>query len=64
MTIPTTVTQKNREYIFVKEYDTYIRYKDSITERMVCFTKHELGLVKEMEEPISRRIGRRKYEFD
>jgi hypothetical protein len=62
MTIPTTVIQKNREYVLVKEYDTYVRYKDAITGCMVCFNRHELGLVEEMVKPETNinLIGRRK----
>lgn len=61
MRIPKIVSKKKREYIFVKEYKDYVRYKDMITGRMVCFTKHELGLVKEVIKPDAyvNLIGRR-----
>lgn len=51
MEIPQTVIFRNRKYIFVKEYKDYVRYMDTITMCMTCFTKHELGLVKETIKP-------------
>lgn len=64
MTIPKIVSKNKREYIFVKEYPTYIRYQDTITGCMVCFTKHELSLITETVKPnvYLSRIGIRKYE--
>ncbi len=62
MTIPNTIRVRNRKYIFVKEYENYIRYKEAEAGYMVCFTKHELGLVKEIIKPAAQegRIGTRK----
>ncbi|MBR6688792.1 MAG: hypothetical protein IKL68_02110 [Clostridia bacterium] len=62
MRIPKIIHNRNREYIFVKEYKDYIRYKDMITGSMTCFDKQELGLVKEIIKPniAEGRIGRRK----
>ena len=51
MKIPKIISRRNREYIFVKEYNDYIRYKDMITGAMVCFDKQELGLITEMVKP-------------
>jgi hypothetical protein len=51
MRIPKIISIRNREYIIVKEYKTYILYKDMLTGCTECFTKHELGLVKEMVKP-------------
>lgn len=51
MRIPKIISKNNREYILVKEYDTYVRYKDMMTEFNECFHKQELGLVKEIIKP-------------
>lgn len=62
MRIPKIVSKKNREYILVKEYKNHILYKDMLTGSMECFTRHELGLMKEGIKPniAEGRIGRRK----
>jgi hypothetical protein len=51
MSIPKIVNKNNRKYIFVKEYNDFIRYKDIITGCMMCFSRFELGLVKETIQP-------------
>jgi len=51
MKIPKIISKNNREYILVKEYEKYVRYKDMITDTMICFDKQELGLVKEIIKP-------------
>ena len=63
MKIPKIISKNKREYILVKEYKNYILYKDMITECMECFTKHELGLVRETikDHPKEGLIGKRKY---
>jgi hypothetical protein len=51
MRIPKIISKKNREYILVKEYKNYILYKDMLTGCTECFTRQELGLLKEMVKP-------------
>lgn len=62
MRIPKIVSKKNREYILVKEYKNHVQYKNMLTGVMECFTRHELGLVKEIVKPQTNMnlIGRRK----
>lgn len=51
MTIPKIISKNNHKYIYEKEYPNYIMYKDMITGVKECFSRHELGLVKEMIKP-------------
>lgn len=51
MKTPKIISKNRREYILVKEYENYILYKDMITGVKECFTRHELGLAKEMMKP-------------
>lgn len=62
MTIPNTIRVRNRKYIFVKEYENYIRYKEAEVGYMICFDKQDLGLVTEEIKPNAHlsRIGLRK----
>lgn len=46
MRILKVISKNNHEYIFVKEYDKFILYKDMITKVKECFSKQELGLIK------------------
>lgn len=46
MRIQKVISKNNHEYIFVKEYDKFILYKDMITKVKECFSKQELGLIK------------------
>lgn len=47
MKIPKTIRKNNHEYMFEKEYPNFIMYKDMMTGVKECFSKHELGLLKE-----------------
>lgn len=46
MKIPKVFGKDGHEYIFVKEYKNFVRYKDMLTGTMECFSRHELGLIK------------------
>lgn len=46
MKIPKIISKNGHEYIFVKEYPNFVRYKDMLIGTMECFSKHELGLIK------------------
>lgn len=45
MKIPKIIGKNNREYILVKEYPSFILYKDMTTGVKRYFKKQELGLV-------------------
>ena len=47
MRIPKIISKNNREYIYEKTYPNYIMYKDLLTGVKECFSRYELGLLKE-----------------
>ena len=52
MRIPKIISKNNHEYIFVKQCnDNLFLYKDMLYHYKETFTKHDLGLVKEIEKP-------------
>lgn len=51
MEILKIISKNNHEYIIVKEYDNFILYKDMMTGVKECFSKFELGLIKNQEKP-------------
>lgn len=51
MKIPKVIIKNNRKYFFVKEYKDFVRYIDADTNYMICFSKYELGLIKEVLTP-------------
>lgn len=55
MKIPQTITKNNHKYIFIKEYENFILYRDIETGVNKCFSKHELGLNQEQVKA-SRKI--------
>lgn len=55
MKIPKIISKNNHEYILVKEYPNHIMYMDMLTHTKACFSRQELGLVKEV-IPRDRKI--------
>ena len=52
MKIPKIIRKNNKEYIFVKQCnDNLFQYKEMIYGYNECFTRHDLGLVKQVMEP-------------
>lgn len=51
MKIPKVIRKNNRKYIFVKKYPNYFMYQYMTTGVKECFSKYDLGLLKEMFEP-------------
>ena len=52
MKIPKTISKNNREYIFEKQINNNVfLYKEKICGYKECFTKFDLGLVKEIIKP-------------
>lgn len=47
MKIPKIITSNGNQFIFVKEYPNFIMYKDMLTGVKECFTRQELGLVRD-----------------
>lgn len=58
MTILQNITRKGRQYEFVKEYKTFIVYKDMKTNVKECFLKHDL----EQKQITKRNYIKRKQE--
>ena len=50
MKIPNKIRFNNRIYIFIKEYERFVLYKDEETGSKQCFSKQELGLVPKLKE--------------
>lgn len=48
MKIPKIISKNNHEYILVKEYPNHILYMDMLTHAKECFSRQELGMVKEI----------------
>lgn len=63
MKIPKIISKNNHEYILVKEYPNYIMYMDMLTHVKECFSRHELGLVKEIIEPPKSDLNVEKVKF-
>ena len=42
--IPKIIKKKNKEYKFIREYPTYILYKNIEAGYIECFRKQELGI--------------------
>lgn len=52
MGVPKIISKNNHEYIFVKQVNkNMFLYKDMLYGYNECFTKFDLGLVKEIIEP-------------
>jgi len=51
MKIPKILKKNNRKYKLVKIYKTYVLYQEIEVGYKECFSKHELGLIKEQEKP-------------
>lgn len=58
MTILQNITKKGRKYEFVKEYETFVVYKDIETNVKECFLKHDL----EQKQIIKRKYIKREQE--
>lgn len=56
MVITKNITRKGRKYEFVKEYKTFIVYRDIETNTKECFLKHDL----EQKQIIKRKYTKRK----
>ena len=52
--IPDKLKKDGRQYIKVKEYSSFVLYKDRITGIRECFTFHALGLIKPFEGRLKR----------
>lgn len=50
MKIQKVISIDGREYIYIKEYNNFILYKDMITGCRTSFHKQELGLIEETEK--------------
>lgn len=50
MKIQKIISKDENQYIFVKEYENYIMYKNMLTGAKECFNRQELGLIKKQEE--------------
>lgn len=46
MKIPKVISKNGHEYIFVKEYPSFVKYEDMLIGTTECFSRHELGLIK------------------
>lgn len=55
MKIPKIISKNNHEYIFMKQYPNFVLYRDWLTGTNECFTYHELGLIKPIDEKWTRR---------
>ena len=51
MKIPKIISKNKHQYILVKEYPNHILYMDMLTYAKECFSRHELGMVKEIIKP-------------
>lgn len=51
MKIPKILKKNNRKYKLIKIYKNYVLYKETEVGYRECFSKHELGLIKEQERP-------------
>lgn len=51
MKIPKYIRKGNRRYEFVKKYPNYYLYQDVETKVKRCYSKYDLGLVKEVVAP-------------
>ena len=51
MKIPKILKKNNRKYKLLKIYKNYVLYEEEWTGYKECFSKHELGLIKEQEKP-------------
>ena len=51
MKIPKILKRNNRTYKLIKIYETYVLYGEVWLGYKECFTKHELGLIKEKAKP-------------
>ncbi len=61
MKIPKIISKNNHEYIFVKQVNkNMFLYKDMLYGYNECFTKFDLGMVKEIIEPPKNRSKARK----
>lgn len=49
--IPMILRYNNKEYRLIKEYTDVVLYEDTATGIKECFTKYQLGLVKEVVKP-------------
>lgn len=47
MKIPKIFSKNEHEYIFVKEYPNFIMYQDMLIGTNECFSRQELGMIKE-----------------
>ena len=51
MKIPKILKKNNRKYKLVKIYENYVLYEEVETGYKECFSKHELGLIKQQVKP-------------
>ena len=47
MKIPKILKKNNRKFKLIKIYETYVLYEEVGVGYKECFSKHELGLIKE-----------------
>lgn len=50
MNLQKIISKNGSQYIFVKEYENYIMYKNMLTGAKECFNKQELGLIEKQKE--------------
>lgn len=50
MGIPKIISKNNHEYILIKEYPNHVMYMDMLTHVKECFSRYDLGMVKEIVE--------------
>lgn len=55
MKTPNILKKEKRQYVKVKEYPNFVLYIDWITGIRECFSFHELGLIKPIEDKRIRR---------
>lgn len=58
MTILKNITKRGRQFEFVKEYETFVVYRDIETNVKECFLKQDL----EQKQIIKRKYVKRKLE--
>lgn len=64
MKIPKIISKNNHEYIFVKQVNkNMFLYKDMLYGYNECFTKFDLGMVKEIIEPPKTEVKPERVKF-
>jgi hypothetical protein len=64
MGVPKIISKNNHEYIFVKQVNkNMFLYKDMLYGYNECFTKFDLGMVKEIVEPPKTEVKPERVKF-